>query len=152
MTDETYLGYSVLSRAWYADANLAVMRTRGVTDSISFGRYAHEGGCDWEAQFELHAFTSDPAWRVSLFDESWPAFVAHPDLFRGLAEVGNGATLADVERELQNAGFVDRTETRRGGEAPTLAELFSRSDGEVEHVDGDPTNNALSNLRIRRSE
>lgn len=101
----TRLGYVVTAEAYYAEA----LGPR--SPELTVGRYADNGGCIWEFKVETVVLRGRPVPRVCMFDDAWQAFAdvqARP-LFKALADLGDGASLADVREVLARVGFTDVT-------------------------------------------
>jgi hypothetical protein len=115
--EKIYRQYVVLSRAWYGEASLQYMRKEGVVDQISVGHYSSGGGTTGEFIIEQHRFNQPRhgqlAVRVCLFDDAWHLLVHEAELFRRIGELPEGSSFEDVERVLQEVGFVDATPAER---------------------------------------
>jgi hypothetical protein len=106
--------FYVSNEAWYAEAvNRAGMR--GAAE-IMIGRYADEGGCDFEFAIRwIDLGRTIP--RLEVFDDAWGVF-ADPDFSGFVAWLASHTALygqesvtpADVSAFLLSAGFIDRTQ------------------------------------------
>jgi hypothetical protein len=118
--DEEYVkGYHVYHSSWYAMANRP---GRNTTDEIGFGEFAKGGGCLWEAgMYWYDLYDKDrPSPKFEAFhDGSW-AGIHRTGILAALAELEDPwITPAQFRSLLDGLGFVDLTERRERGGAPT---------------------------------
>lgn len=110
------LGYIVFNEAWYAETN-KLTRERHVTDEITFGEFAIEGGCVWEAQMRWYDFGDHhgKAPKLEAFhDGSWVG-IYETGLSEALCNLGDDSRISPegFRALLETLGYVDMTERER---------------------------------------
>jgi hypothetical protein len=103
----SYRGFTQLSKAWYADANL---KGANFKDSVTFGFYYEEGGTSGEISVKWVELGGKITPKMTVYDDAWDALNECKDILPLLAEVDE----QDISPEqfceiLLNCGFEDRT-------------------------------------------
>lgn len=100
-----FLGYTLTQEAWWADA------VANKDEVLSIALHATGGGVTWEFMIsDVPLGQGRSALRIGIFDDAWEAFTTCPDLFAGLARLGQDAATEDVVELLDECGFRDVTE------------------------------------------
>lgn len=102
--------FTTHSRSWYAPSSpLAAY----IDDDIVLSD--GEGKIEIVIEWNLKVAGDDgkPSPQLTIFDESWSAFAAWPDLFAAMSKFGpqSSPSVAEFEALLLTLGFVDKTTT-----------------------------------------
>lgn len=117
--------YTVTGEAWYTDRlpNAYEARKEMMIQRHAVNKSGYSDGVAWEfevAQYEL----SGPTLQIRLFHDAWDAFEDIPELFEAFRK-SSPRTLDQLRGMLDELGFIDTTERRRGAEV--RMDLFSQS-------------------------
>lgn len=105
--------FTVLSRSWYADANLCNAQYR---EDITFGLYHSDGGTSGEMSARWYDLgsTNPLAMRLEIFDDSFTALASFNDVIQALAELDDQNITPEMFCDiLKKCGFADHTKTHQ---------------------------------------
>ena len=112
-TTEFKRGFTQLSRAWYADANL---RGSDKVEEITIGFYHTEGGTAGEFQIRWEPLCKKVTPRLLAFDDGWEALFLCSDLLKFMASVdGEDISPEDMRSALVALGIEDMTRGTQEG-------------------------------------
>lgn len=104
-------GFTQLSKAWYADANL---RGSDTIDEITMGFYHPEGGTTGEFSIKWKELAGKVPPRLEAFDDGWSALNKFRDVLDKMAEVDDdNITPNEMNKVLIDLGIEDMTPITR---------------------------------------
>lgn len=105
-------GFTQLSKAWYADANL---KNSKYSDQIMVGYYADEGGTPGEFSIKWKSLSNNSVPRLMVYDDSWAVLTEFSDLLDKMAEVDDkNITPDEFARMLESLGIENMTQFESG--------------------------------------
>ena len=109
---ECVRGFTQLSKAWYADANL---RGDEVKDELMIGFYHPQGGTTGEFGIRWEWLSGKYTPKLTSYDDSWSALFEFRDVLEKLAEIdGEDREPDEVVAILEACGIKNMTQTVRG--------------------------------------
>lgn len=107
-------GFSQLSRAWYAEANLKGMDYK---DEVCFGLYYPDGSTEGEMVVQWIELGNKIVPKWTIFSDAWKVLSSFHDLIDLLREYDSkDLTPEQFCKCLLECGFVDQTKTKRFGD------------------------------------
>lgn len=111
--DECKRGFTQLSRAWYADANLI---GSGIVDKITVGFYHPEGGTTGEFSISWVRLAGKVIPKLVCYDDGWNALFEFKDMLEFMAGVDDEDISANnFSDALISLGIEDMTKETENG-------------------------------------
>ena len=104
-----FKGFTQLSRAWYAEANLTIRKE--IKDEVTFGYYCQDGGTSGEMSVRWISLKGGFVPRLEIFSDAWSSLAHMHDLIDllGLHD-DEDPTPEEFCQYLLECGFKDMTQ------------------------------------------